>query len=275
MLCVLSLAACNHDSDANDDYIPDNEHCIVSLPQEYDISFDNYELSEIFDKDLYNAENVNGNAKKDGFTYYNVPKNEPFRILTPLGIIQSKNQIGQTLVYWQLNDKLYKDGDNYYSENNFTCSKDTEIIPIYYEFRAVGMILFEVDENDMQIVSDYEIFDDNGNIKEQDGIYYLYGVYDFEPYQEYWRTNLTINKFEINCKSQTVAENYNKDFYTLNIEINKENLFDKGKIILAKLYKIDGHGYMLYGAGQVIRGDHSDIVRILPIGEHELKYSFK
>lgn len=273
MLCVLPLTACNHDSDSNDDYIADNEHCIVSLPQDYDISFNNFETSTLFDKDLYNAETVNGKEKKDGFTYYNVPINEPFRILTPLGVIQNKNENHQTLVYWKLNDALYKDGDNYYSENTFTCAKDTEITPVYYEFRPVGMLLYEVDENGMPIVQDDEVFDDNGKIKEQDGVYYLYGVYDFEPYQEFWRTNLTLNKYVINHTVKAIAENYSEDFYTINIEIDKSNLFDNGKIILAKLYKIDGHGYMIYGAGWVIN-NHSNVIHTLLIGKHELKYTF-
>ncbi len=274
VLCVFLITACNSNGDANVDYIADNEHCVVSLPQEYNISFDNFELSAIFNKDLYNADTVNGNAKKDGFSYYSVPKNEPFRILTPLGVIQDKNQRGQTLVYWKLNDRLYKDGDDYYSQNTFSCAKDTEITPMYYEFRAVGMIIFEADENGLQIVQDDEVFDDNSNIKEQDGVHYLYGVYDFEPYQEFWRTNLTVNKFTINRTVQTVAENYSKDFYTLNIEIDKGNLFDKGKIIVVALYKIDGHGHMTYGAGQAIDDNHSDVLRTLPIGEQTLKYSF-
>lgn len=274
VVCVFSFTACNPDTALNSDYIADSEHCLVSLPQEYIVSFNNFETSAIFDKDLYNSKTVNGNAKKDGFSYYNVPKNEPFRIVTPESIIQDKNQSRQTLVYWKLNDTLYKDGDDYYSQNTFSCAKDTEITPVYYEFRAVGMIIFEADENGLPTVQDGEIFDDNGDIKEQNGVYCLYGVYDFEPYQNFWRTNLTVNKFTINRTVQTVAENYSKYFYTLYIEIEKENLFNKGKIIVVTLYKIDGHGYMTYGAGQAIQDNHSDVLHTLPIGEHTLKYSF-
>lgn len=275
IFCCLTFAACNNNV-ATTDYVATEKYCVVSLPQEYDIFYDNEEpdAAKMFDKDLYNAKTVNGKPKKEGFRYYNVLKNKPFRILTPLGIIQNQNANNHTLLYWKLNDALYKDGDNYYSENAFTCVNDTEITPVYYEFRAVGMMLFEADENGMSTVQDDEIFDDNGNIKEQDGLYYLYGVYDFEPYREFWRTNLTVGKFVINRTTQTVAENYSKDFYTLNIEIDKGNLFDKGKIIVVKLYKTDGHGYMIYGAGQVINGNHSDAVRTLQIGKHELKYTF-
>lgn len=278
ILCCLPLTACNENNNNGSlDFIADELHCVISLPQEYDIIYDDDELSgsSMFDKDLYNADTVNGDKKKDGFRYYNVLKNEPFKIVTPLNIIQNKNESGQTLVYWKLNDTLYKDGDNYYS-TNFSCTKYTEITPVYYAFRPVGMLLYEVDENDMlTTVQDADIFDDDGNIKEQSGVHYLYGVYDFEPNQEFWRTNLTINKYVINHTAKQVAENYYKDFYTLNIEIDKENLFENGKIIVKTLYKIDGHGYMTYGSLHVVQGDDTRKgVRILSIGNHEIKYTF-
>ena len=278
ILCCLPLVACNsNDSNSSLDFIADEAHCVVALPQEYNIIYVNDKLSDssVFNEDLFNADTVNGKQKDSEFIYYNLLKNEPFKIVTPLNIIQNKNESGQTLVYWKLNESLYKDGDNYYSENEFSCSKDTKITPVYYEFRAVGMLLYEVDENDMPIVQDNDIFDENGIIKEQEGLYYLYGVYDFEPYQELWRTNLTINKYEINQTSQQIAENYYKDFYVINIEIDKGNLFNKGKIIVEKLYKIDGHGYMTYGALNVIRGDDtSKGTYTLPVGNHEIKYTF-
>jgi len=274
----LALAGCSQsDEEINKDFIADEKHCVVSLPQEYDISYENYEetvLSAV-DNDLYNAETVNGVRKKEGFIYYNILKNEPFKILTPLGVIRNKNENRETLLYWKLNETLYKDGDNYYSANTFTCEKDTEITPVYYEFRAVGMLLHKIGENDMPIVPDDEIFDENGNVKEQDGVYYLYGVYDFEPNREFWRTNLTINKYSINHTEQYVSENHSEEFYTINIEIDKGNLFNKGKIIVETLYKIDGHGYMTYGAGQVINNDEVEkAIRTLPIGKHEIKYTF-
>ena len=275
ILCCLLFAACkSNDSNTDLDFIADETHCVVSLPQEYNIIYENDELSDssMFNEDLYNADTVNGKQKNDEFIYYNILKNEPFKIMTPLSIIQNKNESGQTLVYWKFNDTLYKDGDNYYSANEFSCTKDTEITPVYYDFRVVGILLYEVDENDMPIIHDDDIFHNDGSIKEQDGLYYLYGVYDFEPYQEFWRTNLTINKYEINCMSKQIAENYYKDFYTINIEIDKGNLFDKGKIIVEKLYKIEGHGYMTYGALQVVYANGISLT--LPIGRHEIKYAF-
>ena len=61
----------------------------------------------------------------------------------------------------------------------------------------------------------------------------------------------------------------------INIEIDKGNLFNKGKIIVEKLYKIDEHGYMTYGALNVIQGDDtSKCIYTLPVGNHELKYTF-
>ena len=46
-----------------------------------------------------------------------------------------------------------------------------------------------------------------------------------------------------------------QDEAIINIEIDKGNLFNKGKIIVEKLYKIDGHGYITYGALNIIQGD--------------------
>lgn len=144
ILCCLLLAACdNNDSNGSLDFIADKAHCVVSLPQEYSIVYENNELSgsSMFNEDLLNAVTVNGEQKSNGFIYYNLLKNEPFKIVTPLNIIQNKNESRQTLVYWKLNDALYKDSDNYYSENEFSCSQDTKITPVYFEFRAVGMLL--------------------------------------------------------------------------------------------------------------------------------------
>lgn len=278
IFCCLPFVACNsNDRNSSLDFIADEAHCVVSLPQEYNIIYKNDELSglSMFNEELFKADTVNGEQKNNGYIYYNLLKNEPFKIVTPLNIIQNKNESGQTLVYWKFNDTLYKDGDNYYSENEFSCSKDTKVTPVYYDFRAVGMLLYEVDENDIPIVQDNDLFDENGIIKEQDGLYYLYGLYDFEPYQESWRTNLRINKYEITHTRKQITENYYKDFYIINIEIDKANLFKKGKIIVEKLYKIDGHGYMTYGSLNIIQGDDTRKgTYTLPVGDHEIKYTF-
>lgn len=275
IFCCLLLTACSiNEFDNSLDFISNNLHCVVSLPQGYDIVYvnDEFDNASMLNKDLQNAETVNGKQKNDEFRYYNILKNEPFKIITPISIIQNKNESGQTLVYWKLNDILYKDGDNNYSANEFSCTKDTEITPVYYEFRVVGILLYEVNENDMPVIQDDDIFHDDGSIKEQNGLYYLYGVYDFEPYQELWRTNLTINEYTINCTSKQVAENYYKDVYTVNIKIDKGPLFDKGKMIVETLYKIDGHGYKTYGALHVVYADGN--LHTLPIGIHEIKYAF-
>lgn len=276
ILGCLSLTACAENDKKNSiDFIADDIHCVVSLPQEYDIVYINDELSDLsmFDKDLHNADTVNGAKKKAELRYYYLPKNEPFRIITPLGIIQNKNASGQTLVYWKLNDTLYKDGDTYYSANDFTCNQDTEITPVYYEFRAVGMLLYEVDENHIPTAPNGEFFDNAGNIKEQSGVHYLYGVYDFEPYREFWRTDLTLKKFATNITSVMAAENYYKNIYKLDIEIESGNIFKNGDITVETLCKIDGHGYMTYGNKSLI-GDIKNTTHYLSIGEHEIQYSF-
>lgn len=271
MLCVLSFTACNPDSDVNDDYIADNEHCVVSLPQDYYIYLDNDE--ETFDLNLNNANTVNGKPKKEGFIYHNVPKNAPFRIVTPLNTIQNQNANGQTLVYWKLNDTLYKDGDNYYSATTFTCNQDTEITPVYYGFRPVGILLYEVDENHMPTVPNGEFFNDAGNIKEQAGVHYLYGVYDFDPNREFWCTDLTLNKFATAITVKMVAENYSKRIYTLKIDIESDNILENGEIMVETLYKIEGHGYMTCdNMKSIVHLKGTGI--FVSIGEHTLEISF-
>ena len=274
MLCAFS--GCADDKPKTLDYAGKDGQCVVSLPQDYDIVYEDGDIDKslLFNKDLHNAKTVNGKQKRAGYNYFSVLLNEPFRILTPLGIIGNKNEIHQTLVYWKLNETLYKDSDSYYSENVFACSRDTEITPVYYEFREVGMVLFAVDENDGPAVSESELFDDSGNIKEQDGVYYLYGVYDFEPQREFWRTNLSLQSFDVALTVKAVAENFCKDFYTVTVRISAGNIFEKGKVILTDLCKIDGHGYMLYGASHVISETSAEIIHTLPIGEHSIKYSF-
>ena len=273
VLCVLSFTACNPDNNANDDYIADNEHCVVSLPQDYYTSFDNDENDEVFDVNLINAQTVNGKPKKEGFTYYKVLKNAPFRILTPLNTIQNRNANGQTLVYWKLNDTLYKDGDNYYSANTFTCNRDTEITPVYYDFRPVGVLMYEVDENHMPTVPNGEFFDNSGNIKEQAGVHYLYGVYDFEPNREFWCTDLVLNKFATGCTVKMVAENYSKRIYTLKIEIESDNIFENGEIVVETLYKIEGHGYMTNdNVRHIVSFKNTGL--FVSLGEHTLEIYF-
>lgn len=277
IICCLPLTACSESNKGiPTDFVADESHCVVSLPQEYDILYEDNEHADLtmFDKNLYNADTVHGKSKIEGYRYYNVLKNKPFRIVTPLGIMQNRNADRQTLVYWKLNDALFKDGDYYYSANAFTCTKDTEIVPVYCEFRAVGMLLHATNKT-VADEQDDNFFDDNGNIADQDGVYYLFGVYDFEPDQQFWRTNLTIDKYEIHHTTRYVSGNYSQDFYTINIEIAQSNLFDKGELVVHTLYKIDGHGYMTYGAKQIINADATtQMIRTLPIGIHEIKYTF-
>ena len=70
LLCCLPLAACDTDEEPEPrDFITDELHCIVSLPQEYDIFYvdeQKYQTADMFDIDLYSADTVNGKPKKDG-----------------------------------------------------------------------------------------------------------------------------------------------------------------------------------------------------------------
>lgn len=277
LLCCLPLAACDTDEEPEPrDFITDELHCIVSLPQEYDIFYvdeQKYQTADMFDIDLYSADTVNGKPKKDGFDYFNVLRNEPFRILTPEGIIQNKRADGQTLCYWKLNDELYNSSDSYESEQIFTCSQDTEITPVYYGFRPVGMALVPADEEYNPLVSDDEIIAAvEGRTEEQKDVYYLYGVYDFEPYEQFWRKNITVNKWTINFVAHNEG-NYTNRYYKINAEISVGNLFKDNRFVILQLCKIEQHGYMLYGyknGFDVITG----MGTIIPLGKHSLNLTF-
>lgn len=275
LLCALPLAACNKNN-IKLDFISDELHCVVSLPQEYDIFYSNDETygTSMFNKDLYNAKTINGNIKKEKYNYYYVLKNEPFRILTPLNIIQNKKQNGQTLCYWKLNNQLYNSTDQYESSNIFTCAQDTEITPLYYDFRPVGMLLLPADADGNPIFADDEIIKNGEILDYNENVYFLYGVYDFEPYQQFWRTNLTINKWVINLIANNDGK-YENQYYKINIEISSNNLFNNGKLVVKRLYKIEGHGYMIYGSSQIIDSNHiNTVTHTFSIGKHDLKYIF-
>lgn len=280
IICCLFVTACKNNNDISKDFVTDEFHCVVCLPQEYDIFYVNdiQSTTSMLDKNLQNADTINGEQKKYGYKYYKVLKDESFKILTPVNVAEKNYEQHKTLVYWKLNDVLHRnlnkyDGENYYSESNFAVNQDTEITPIYYDFRPVGILLLEADQNDEPFVSDDEIFDIYGNIKEQKGVYYFYGIYDFEPYQNFWRTNLTINEYLIDTMTKPASGNYEKYFYTIKVKINKGDLFNSGNIIVYKLYKVLGHGYMTYGAAYLVQD--SSKTQSFYIGEHELRFAFK
>lgn len=276
--CTSMLAACGNNDRSRQlavNYVSKDGNCIVSLPNEYDIVFEREQVeSQVLKsyKDLNKAQLVNGKYKKYGMRYYEIPNNAQFRILTPLGVIYDKRANNQTLVHWQLDDRLYSDGDNYYSNTIFACAEDTEITPVYCEFRTVGMLIYPYDVTADNGLSDKDFFNPDGSIKEQDGVYSLYGVYDFEPDSELWRTNLTLSSFLVTHHIKI----YQKDYYTVTVQIDAGNVFDGGDMVATPLCKIDGHGYILYGSSSILKSDRALLgaVHNMSIGEHTLKYSF-
>ncbi len=275
--CFAGCTTANDDK-VNADFVADNQHCVVCLPQEYGLSYDSVEVgvSSMNDEKLVSAATVNGKPKKEGFGYYNVLKNQPFHIFIPLSTQLNRHENGKTLVYWKLNDALFKDEYNStnYSKNSFHCEEYTEIVPVEYEIRPVGLLFHNLGTDETPMVSDSALFDEKGNVKEQEGVYYLYGVYDFEPNQAFWRTNLPIKKFETQCNVKPEGENFSKEYYSITVEIEKDTLFKNGKLIAEKLFKIDGYGYMTYGALNTIKENDCEHIRYTTIKGHELKYKF-
>ena len=289
VFCCLSLTACNKGDEEDEDFldfVTDETHCVVSLPREYDFSYVNEGLSVslTFSEKLYKAKTVDGNPKKGDFRYYNVQKGEPFRIVKTLSLIRDKLEEGKILVGWQLNSELKKlyreDGSSRfgnYSSTVFSCDKNTEITPVYCDYRPVGMLIYPEDE-DGDAIDPAEIFGEDGAIEEKEGVYYFYGVYDFEPEQTFWRTNLTIKKYEVTERytnyeksENTVYANYNSLSYLIDVEFDKGDLFEKGSLKIEKLYKIEGRGYLALGS----TGDaYENHVNSLFIGKNEIKYSF-
>lgn len=137
------------------------------------------------------------------------------------------------------------------------------------------MILLETNEDGAPILSENEIFDDNGNIKEQDGVNYFYGVYDFEPRKEVWKTNLELNEFKISHVTKSGGANFYKRTYTISLKIKKSTIFDKGNIIVAQLRKIDRHGYILKGGmSNLIQSYTARFGYTCTIEEHQIQYTF-
>ena len=275
-ICCFPLTACDNNNGNKDNiknFVADGSHCVVSILEEYDISIniENSELSDLtmINEDLQNAEKVNGKPKKEGFKYYYVPNNAAFRICTPNIEKLSAKENSKILVYWKLNDTLYKEIDNEgnYSKNVFSCWQYTEITPVYYDYREVGVLVYQVDEN-LETVAQDSFFDNNGKIKEQEGVYYLYGVYDFEPEQKFWRTNLTLNKYSY---KHCIEENY-KEYYQLDIDIATENLFEYGTVVIQTLCKIEGLGYMT--GDTMIYDTGLGMIHTVQLGKHKLRCQF-
>ena len=279
LICCLPLAACANKGDGSiKNFVTDTQHCVVSIQEGYGITL-NVEGSDLSDEILYNndlehAEKVNGNDKKDGFLYFYMPINTPFHVTIQGRTLSERAANCETLLYLKLNNNTYKAEKNDVGqcENIFTCSSDTEITPVYYDHRTVGVLLYEVDSTNLdKPLKEYNFFDESGKIKEQSGVYYLYGTYDFEPDFRFWTTNLEEELLEYNL-------NKVNDSYSINVEIG--NLFGEDKAFgVVQIDKIYEHGYMLTPLSGIVFEDNTlagphQVTTTLQLGKHEIKIAY-
>lgn len=276
--CFLTLTACHEPSDnstINTDYTAKEGRCVVSIPNEYGLVYENENLEQdsMLDIDLIHAETVDGMPKKGELQYFSVLLNEPFRVMTPLSFIQKKNDEALTLTEWKLNGIGYQDKDSYLSKNMYTCIENTTIEPVYSDFNTVGMILFLLDEEQNPM---HPIFDESGNIIDQENVKYFYGKYNFDPNKEAWTTNLNVDYFNVTAKKDENQEG--KQNYNISIQFDLTEMVKKGKIAVKSLCKIENHGYMLHpsSATQIISGANMSMegTFYIPLDEHTLQCTF-
>lgn len=240
IICFLTLTACNNETSnnsTNTDYIAKDGHCIVTIPNDYRLIYEDEKQGSMQDIDLVNAETVEGKPKSDELEYFSVLVNEPFRILTPFTVIQNKNKDHLTLTAWKINGENYKDSDSYLSKNTYTCSENTIIEPVYSEFKTVGLILFHIDSEKNPTTN---LFDEDGKIIEQEDVKYLYGPYEFDSSKESWNTNMELESFET---SYTVKDE--KRLYKISIRYDLTETLKKGRVAVKSISQIKDQGYMI------------------------------
>lgn len=286
-VCLL-LSACHHENvEGNSaDYKPKDGQCVVSIPKEYNLAYEDAEKTLMLDAELANAQTINGQPKNSNWQYFCVQKNEPFRIVTPPTVIQNKNSNFQTLKFWKINGTTYEDCDGYLSKNVYTCAQNAVIEPVYCPFRAVGMILF-LTENGQ---TPWEFFDENGNVAEgifdkngniisQENVKYLFGTYDFNPSRDAWKTNLDLKSFNVSFSMEGGnSVNAAQKTYTISVTVDLTEYLKKGAVVVKSLCQIDGYGYMLNptAATQTIDVGNTAMTGTfyLPLGANTLQCTF-
>ncbi len=270
IVCCALAAACGGETpEKNADFKPQNGYCVVSVPQDFGIVLESAGAAQL-DYNLINAETVDGVPKKEYTSYFCIPENEPFRISTPPVVIQKKNTERLTLTGWSLNGENYSDCDGNLSKNVFCCDENTEILPVYTEFKAVGLILYLTGDG---FTPQYDIFDDSGNIAESEDVGYLYGAYDFTPRTELWKTNLDTEY--LSCSAQISGQ---QKTYTVSTKIDLTSYVKKGKIAVKSLCRIKGGGFMIdpTASTQIISGADLSMegTFTIPLEQNSLKCTF-
>lgn len=273
IICFFTLTACNNgtsNNSTNTDYKAKDGHCIVTIPNEYGLVYENDKQDSMQDIDLVNAETVEGKPKNDKLEYFSVLVNEPFRIMTPLTVIQSKNNDYLTLTAWKINGENYKDSDSYLSKNVYSCSNNTIIEPVYSEFKTVGMILFHIDSEQNPATN---IFDENDRIIEQEDVKYLYGPYEFNPSIELWKTNMELEGFDVS----DIVENEQRT-YKISSKFDLTEILNRGRVAVKSLCQIKDQGYMINpnAATQIISGTNMSMEGVfnIPLDENVLECTF-
>lgn len=243
------LTACT-DTVLYDNYIPEEGRCVLSIPAEYSLAFEG-------EAEVIDAYMINGAVCSDSMNYYSVLRGEQFRILVPEGLTQDQNYLGQTLVYWQLNETRYRAADSAVSET-FTCTEDTVITPVYHAFRPVGFLMCELDEESgLPTLNETQLIAEDGTLIEQSGVIYLHGSYEFDDSEAAWQSNAAITDFTAEQELDPEAEEAQTYLTMISLSLRVPALSGGTPYVLDVLYEIEGGlGYMFsdYTAARVIRG---------------------
>ncbi len=144
------------------------------------------------------------------------------------------------------------------------------IEPVYSAFKTVGMIIYHIDEEQNP---KNPIFDESGNILEQEDVKYIYGKYAFDPNRDSWTTNLDLDYFNVSLINKN-----NQEVYHIAIRFDLTPILQKGRVAIKPLCKIVNDGYMITPSSstEIISGTNMSMEGTfsIPLEEHTLQCTF-
>ena len=244
LICVLlgiMLLSCPMSGCAKENvFIVPEGKIIVSVP-------DNFWISAAVDsgteceKITTAIEGIKREAFRD---YYCVTKDSPIEIARDFGWFdylgygnygKGKAVSGFDLGKEKITLKLYED-----VPVTFTLSENCDIVPVYENFTAIGILLTEYNEEHKEDANTinylYEaknFFNADGSVKEVDGLYYLLLKDKFGDMQYDYITNLTVKGFA--CTE--------RDDHIVNAKFTVNSIADK--ITICSVCRCESGGYFI------------------------------
>ena len=236
MLLSCSSAGCKKETV----FVVPEGKVIVSVP-------DNFRISAAVGSDTECEKittAIKGIKRKDFYDYYCVTVDSPIEIARDFGWFdyagygnygKGKVVSGFDLGEEKLTLKLYED-----VPITFILSENCDIVPVYENFTAIGMLLTEYNEDHKEDTGTinylYEaknFFNEDGSVKEVEGLYYLLLKDKFGDMQYDYNTNLTVKGFA--CTE--------RDNHIVNAKFTVDSIADK--ITICSVCRYESGGYFI------------------------------